>query len=80
VAALRCSGSPTRLEAPFFLVSKKQPVEQVFDRIQGRNCATSTAWAIHRTVETPAVGTGESGLTVRNKSVTVQARDGYYPE
>lgn len=60
-------------------MSQKQAVEQVFDRIQnelrnqysmGYTPDRRDAARVYRRIR----------LTVRNKSVTVQARDGYYPE
>jgi VWFA-related protein len=63
----------------FFLVSQKQPVEQVYDRIQDE---LRNQYSMGYTPDRPDAGGGyrRIRLTLRNKSLTVQARNGYYPE
>jgi VWFA-related protein len=63
----------------FFLVSQKQPVEQVYDRIQDE---LRNQYSMGYTPDRPDAGRGyrRIRLTLRNKSLTVQARNGYYPE
>ena len=60
-------------------MSQKQPVEQVFDRIQDelRNQYSMGYTPDRRDADR---GYRRIRLTLRTKSVTVQARDGYYPE
>ena len=63
----------------FFLVSQKQPAEQVFDRIQDE---LRNQYSMGYTPDRRDAGRGyrRIRLTVRNKGVTVQTRDGYYPD
>jgi len=59
----------------FFLVSQKQPVKQIFDRIQDE---LRNQYSMGYTPERRDASSGSRRirLTVRNKSLTVQARDG----
>jgi len=63
----------------FFEVSKKQPIEQIYDRIQEelRN-QYSLGYTPDRTDAGP--GFRKINLTVKPKGLVVQARDGYYAE
>jgi VWFA-related protein len=61
----------------FFEVSKKQPIEQIYDRIQEelRN-QYNLGYTPHRKDAGP--GFRKIAVTVRDKGLLVQARDGYY--
>jgi len=61
----------------FFEVSRKQPIEQIYDRIQEE---LRNQYSLGYTPERPDAGAGfrKIRLTVKTKGLIVQARDGYY--
>jgi VWFA-related protein len=61
----------------FFEVSKKQPIEQIYERIQEE---LRSQYSLGYTAERPEAGPGfrKIRLTAKPKGLVVQARDGYY--
>jgi len=60
----------------FFEVSKKQPIEQIYDRIQEE---LRNQYSLGYTSDRPeGPGFRRISLTVKQKGLVVQARDGYY--
>ena len=49
-------------------------------RASKKNCATNTALATRRTVANPGAGYHKIHLTVKQKDMVVQTRDGYYSD
>jgi VWFA-related protein len=62
----------------FFEVSKKQPIDTIYSRIEEE---LRNQYSLGYTSDQPASGTGYRtiGLTVNQKNLTVQTREGYYP-
>jgi VWFA-related protein len=65
--------------ARLFEVSKKQPIEQIFDRIQEE---LRNQYSLGYTPDRADTGAGyhKIRLTTKQKDLTVQARDGYYAQ
>jgi VWFA-related protein len=65
--------------ARLFEVSKKQPIEQIYDQIQEE---LRNQYSLGYTPDRADVGAGyhKIRLTTKQKDLTVQARDGYYAE
>jgi VWFA-related protein len=65
--------------ARLFEVSKKQPIEQIFDRIQEE---LRNQYSLGYTPDRADTGAGyhKIRLTTKQNDLTVQARDGYYAE
>ncbi len=63
----------------FFEVSKKQPIEQIYDRIQEE---LRSQYSLGYTPERPDAGSGfrKIRVTAKTKGLIVQARDGYYAD
>jgi VWFA-related protein len=63
----------------FFQVSRNQPVEQAYDRIQDE---LRNQYSLGYTSDRADGATGyrRIRLTTRNRSLSVQTRNGYYPE
>jgi VWFA-related protein len=62
----------------FFEVSKKQPLDKIYDRIQEE---LRNQYSLGYSSDQPATGSGfrKITVTVRQRGLIVQARDGYYP-
>ena len=62
----------------FFEVSKKQPIEQTYSRIDEE---LRSQYSLGFTSDRPDAGSGyrHITLTTKDKALTVQAREGYYP-
>jgi VWFA-related protein len=65
--------------ARLFEVSKKQPIEQIYDRIQEE---LRNQYSLGYTPDRADVGAGyhKIRLMTKQKDLIVQARDGYYTE
>jgi VWFA-related protein len=65
--------------ARLFEVSKKQPIEQIYDRIQEE---LRNQYSLGYTPDRADAGAGyrKIRLMTKQKDLTVQARDGYYAE
>jgi len=63
----------------FFEVSKKQPIEQIYERIQEE---LRSQYNLGYTPEQPAASAGfrKIRVTTKTKGLVVQARDGYYAD
>jgi len=61
----------------FFEVSKKQPVDQIFDHIQEE---LRNEYSLGYTPDKSEAGYHKITVTVKEKGLVVQARDGYYTE
>lgn len=61
----------------FFEVSKKQPIEQIYSRIQEE---LRNQYSLGYTSDKADPGFRKITLAVKQKGLVVQARDGYYAE
>ena len=59
----------------FFEVSKKQPIEEIYSRIQEE---LRNQYSLGYTPDKTAAGYHKISVTVKEKGLLVQARDGYY--
>lgn len=59
----------------FFEVSKKLPIEQIYSRLEEE---LRNQYSLGYTPENAAQGFRKISLTVKQKGLIVQARDGYY--
>lgn len=59
----------------FFEVSKKLPIEQIYSRLEEE---LRNQYSLGYTPENPGEGFHKISVTVREKGLIVQARDGYY--
>ncbi len=59
----------------FFEVSKKQPIEQIYSRLEEE---LRNQYSLGYTPDKAEPGFRKISLTVKQKGLTVQARDGYY--
>ena len=59
----------------FYEVSKKQPIEQIYSRLEEE---LRNQYSLGYTPDKAESGFRKISLTVKQKGLTVQARDGYY--
>ena len=78
-AGRSCSKSPAKPAAGYFEVSKKLPIDQIYDRIEEE---LRNQYSLGYTPDRTDAGSAfrKIAVTVKQRNMIVQTRQGYYPQ